>query len=272
MPGAGGMTALGYLARIAPQDGTVLSLPHTLIVQDGLLNPGAQFDPGTFQWIGRLTTSLQAGVASGKSNVRSLADAKVREVVAGGTAPNNPTALNPRILNTLAGTRFKIVTGYKGMGAAMIAWERGEIDVVTVSWDLITARYGDKVKAGLAVPLYVDAPKRSPELANVPLMTEFGQTEADKAFLQIYAIGPSIGRSLAAPPGVPKDRVNLWRVALRQMLADPGFKAAARKRNIRLDPLDGAALAARVAAVVGLPKERIAKARAFYGRLLAEVN
>jgi len=56
------------------------------------------------------------------------------------------------------------------------------------------------------------------------------------------------------------------------MLADPEFRQAVAKGNIRLEPLDGAALAASVAAVVSLPKERIAQAAAFYERLLAEVR
>ena len=64
MQGGGGLVALNHLAKIAPQDGTVLSLPHANIVQDGLLNPKAQFDPGQFQWIGRMTSALQVGVAS----------------------------------------------------------------------------------------------------------------------------------------------------------------------------------------------------------------
>ena len=56
------------------------------------------------------------------------------------------------------------------------------------------------------------------------------------------------------------------------MLDDPEFKRAIAKGNIRLAPLDGATLAASVAKVVGLPKDTIAQAAAFYERLLAEVR
>ena len=45
MLGGAGLVALNHLAKIAAQDGTVLSLPHANIVQDGLFNPRAQFDP-----------------------------------------------------------------------------------------------------------------------------------------------------------------------------------------------------------------------------------
>jgi hypothetical protein len=56
------------------------------------------------------------------------------------------------------------------------------------------------------------------------------------------------------------------------MLADPEFQQAVAKGGIRLEPLDGATLAARVVDVVSLPKDRIAQAAAFYERLLAEVR
>ena len=268
MPGGGGMNALNYIANVAPRDGTVLSVPHLNIVQDGLLNPKMRFDPGTFQWIGRLQEQQQVGVASSKSNVRSLADAKTREVIAGGVALNNPTALNARILNVLAGTKFKIVTGYKGTREISIAWERGEVDVFTASWDTFTRRYGDQVKQGLIYPLYVYAMQRPLALADVPLITDFGRNEDDKAFLQIYTIGTEIGRSLAAPPGVPKDRVDIWRAAFVKMLDDPEFKHAVSQGSIPINPLDGETLAAMVSKVVTLPVKTVAGARKFYDRLL----
>jgi tripartite-type tricarboxylate transporter receptor subunit TctC len=270
MLGGGGLVALNHLGKVAPQDGTVLSSPHINIVQDGLLNPRAQWDPGGFQWVGRVVSALQVGVATAQSNIRSLEDAKKREVVAGASGVNNPTGLNPRILNALAGTRFKMVTGYKGTGETRLAWERGEIEVMTVGWEHIVSRYGDQLRAKLIHPLYTYG-KQPPELAGIPTMTDFGRTDAEKAFLQIYSIGTEIGRTLAFPPGVPAERVAMWRTAFDRMLGDPEFKAVV-KGNIRLDPLDGATLAARVGAVVALPKDRIAQARVFYEKLLAEVK
>ena len=272
IPGAGGVIALRYAANAAPRDGTVILVPHVNIFQDGLLNCNAQFNPAAFQWVGRLTSQLQVGVISARSKVWSLADAKSKELIAGGTAANNPSALNARILNALAGTRFKIVTGYKGTHEAAIAWERGEVDVLTTSWHLITSRYGDKLKSGDAIPLYANATRRPPELAAVPLMTDFGQTEGDKAFLQIYAVGAEIGRSLAAPFGVPKDRMDIWRVAFLTMLDDTEFKAAISKGSIPTDPLAGEALASIVSNVSALPASTIASAGEFYDRMLAEVK
>ena len=272
MLGGGGLVALNHLAKIAPQDGTVLSLPHANIVQDGLLNPRAQFDPARFQWIGRMASVCRWAWRRTSPRRASLEDARRRELIAGASGVTNPTGLNPRILNALAGTKFKIVTGYKGTSETRLAWERGEVDVVTTSWDGIAERYGDQLKAGLIHPLYVYSMTRPPELAGVPSITDFGRNDAEKAFLQIYTIGTEIGRSFAFPPGVPAHRVAMWRAAFTKMLDDPEFRRAVAKGNIRLAPLEGATLAASVATVVGLPKDTIAQAAEFYERLLAEVR
>jgi tripartite-type tricarboxylate transporter receptor subunit TctC len=272
MLGGAGLVALNHLARVAPQDGTVLSLPHANIVQDGLLNPRAQFDPGQFQWVGRLASVVQVGVASSRSGARTIEDARQRELIAGASGVTNATGLNPRILNALAGTRFKIVTGYKGTNDARLAWERGEVDVVTTSWDGILERYGDQYRTGLIHPLYVYGMTRPSELAGIPSITEFGRNDAEKAFLQIYTIGAEIGRAFAFPPGVPSQRVAMWRSAFAAMLNDPDFKRAVARSNVRVTPLDGMTLQASVAKVVGLPKDTIVQAGTFYDRLLAEVR
>lgn len=271
MPGAGGLQAIRYLAGAAPRDGTVLIVPQVNIVQDGLLTSNPQFDPRAFHWVGRMAAQLQVGLVSSKSGVRSLDEAKNIELIAGGYG-SSPTTLNPRLLNRLIGTKFKVVAGYKGTGDVMLAWERGEVDLVTTSWDFLFARYADQVKAKLAIPLYLNAPERSPTLPGVPLMTEFGQSDADRAFLKIYASNAYIGRSLAAPPGTPADRLEMWRTALAKMLADRAFQEMARSSNVRLDPLHGATMNDHLQEVVGLPDDAIAKARRFYQELLASTN
>ena len=125
MPGAGGLVSLNHLGTAAPRDGTVITLIHVTVVQEGLFNAGATFDPGAFQWIGRLASLEFLGVASRKSGVRSLDDARKREVVVGAPGLNNVPAQSPLILNRIAGTKFKLISGYNGTGQTFIALERG---------------------------------------------------------------------------------------------------------------------------------------------------
>ena len=270
MPGAAGVTALRYMANAAPRDGTVIIVPQVSIVLEGLLNPKAQFDPAKFQWIGRLTTQVQAGVVSTKSGVRSLADARTRELVAGGAGVTNPTTLNsatPTYSRAPNSDRHRLQRNGR-CHDCLGAWRS------RCSYQQLGSDHGPLRQrcVKVAVPIYVNAVKRPPELAHVPLMTDFGRNDTEKTFLKIYAIGAAIGRSLAAPPGVPQKTINVWRIALTKMLEDGNFKAAIQKSNIRIEPLDGASMAEAVADVVALPSDTVAKARKFYAELLADVR
>ena len=57
-PGGGGLTALNYAGKVAPQDGTWLALvSQGLLVHEATGRPGLQVSLGKFSWIGNLTQS-----------------------------------------------------------------------------------------------------------------------------------------------------------------------------------------------------------------------
>ena len=272
MLGGGGLVALNHLAKIAPQDGTVLSLPHANIVQDGLLNPRAQFDPGHSSGSAAWRAWCRSAWRRSQSKARTLEDARQRELIAGASGVTNPTGLNPRILNALAGTKFKIVTGYKGTSEAAHRLgarrsRRGDHELgrhhrtlrrpVPRRADPSALHLRHDAAAG-ARPHSVDHRVR-PQRRREGVPADLYHRRRDRPRLRVSA-----RRS--------RHRVALWRTAFQTMLDDPEFKRTVAKSNIRLAPLDGATLAASVAKVVGLPKDTIAQAAVFYERLLAEVR
>lgn len=240
MQGAGGIVALNHVYNVAPKDGTVAIVPAINMVQDALLNPQAKYDVANFEWLGRMMELVQLAMASEKSGVASLADAKVRTVSAGGSGTTNPTVMSWHVLNLMAGTKFNIVSGYKGLPDSQLAWERGEIDAVMVNWETVVERYMEPMKAGRIKPLFAYAGRSLPEIAGHPVMGDFGRTPVEKAFLAIYTVGAQLGRSFALVKGVPVDRVAAWRTAFDQMLTDKEMRAEMDKRRMRFDPLSGA--------------------------------
>ncbi len=271
MPGAGGVQSLNYLAKIAPRDGTTLTLAPVPIVQDGLFNPAAQFDPASFQWIGRLAGLVQAGVVWSKSGVTTLEDAKSKILVAGGGGLAPPT-LNPLIMNEFLGTKFKVVTGYKGTAEVAIAWEKGEVDMLTTSWDTISLRYGEKIRSGEARPLYVYSMAPVRELPSTQSIATLGRNEQENAFLQIYTVGTAIGRSLAAPPGMASELVGMWRQAFDKMIEDKDFRAATEKGGIRLDPMSGERIDGMVKSAMAQSPSNIKSAKQIYEKLTASLR
>ena len=269
MSGAGGLVMVNHLANVAPKDGTVAMIAPINIVQDGLLNPAAKYDPRGFEWIGRMMELVQLGVASEKSGVTSLADARLRTVSSGGSGATNPTVLSWHVLNMLAGTKFNVVSGYKGLPDSQLAWERGEIDAVMINWETIVERFHKPLEAGKIKVLFAYAGRSLPEIAGRPVLGDFGRNEIEKAFLRIYTVGAEIGRSVVLPKGVAADRIAVWRDGFARMLADPAFGADAKKRNLRFDPLDSTAISAIVARSMDLTPQTLAGVRTLFEKVIA---
>jgi tripartite-type tricarboxylate transporter receptor subunit TctC len=264
MQGAGGFTALNWLGTTAPHDGTVVTIGHITIVHEGLFNREAKFDPRGFLWIGRFTSFASIGMASRKSGVRSLADASTRDVAAGAPGAQSVPGQMPIILNKIAGTRFKLVAGYHSTGESFLALERGEVDVAATSMDALRTLYWPKIEAGELVPIFAQATRRLSEFPDAPTLLELGRDEVQKAFLGVFSITAEVGRSLAAPPGVPPERLTALRAAYQRMVADPAFLADITKLGIELDLLPGAQLQEAIGASMRMSKETQEKARVFY--------
>lgn len=273
MPGASGITAMSYMTGpAAPQDGTVLAIVTLGVLQETLLEPQTKFDARKLKWIGRMQTVMQIGLAATASGVKSVADAKARPFVAGGIGANSLPTMNFRLLNEMAGTQFKIITGYKGTAEMHLAMERGEINAYNNAWDFVENRYLADVKSGRLAIIFVNSLGRLPELASVPNIADFARNDVEKAFMRIYSAGTEIGRSLVASSGVADERIAVWRVAFAKMLADPAFRADAAAQTIRLEPMSGERLAAFADGVLAMPAETVTAARGFYARLLGDAR
>src|SRR5215510_202592 len=85
-PGAGGLLALNQAGRVAAKDGTFLTLvSQGLLVHEATGQGGLQVSLADFKWLGNLSQSNIVTVTWHTSGVRTLADAKVRDVSVGST-------------------------------------------------------------------------------------------------------------------------------------------------------------------------------------------
>lgn len=267
MPGAGGLVGLNYSYNVAPKDGTLLHLVHSEVLYETLLNREVKFDALGYQYIGRLADGESLVLNNRSSKLKAFEEARTREVVLGSTGLANINALGPLLLNRIAGTRFKIIGGYKGASDIVLAMERGEVDGAGMTVANAMTIHGDKLKSGEFQPFFALSSKRLPEFPNTPAMTEFA-TGVERVLMEIYASTGSIGRSLAYPPGVPLDRVNAMRDAFQKMLKDPAFIEETRKGGVIITPLSGEELTAEIARVMKTPRDQVEAARKLHEELL----
>ena len=263
MPGAGGLKAARYLLDVAPKDGTALGIPSQTIPFDTLLGYSAGVDAGKFQWLGRLAMNVEVGMAFANTGIGSIDDLRTREILIGGTGGTASTSVIPFLLNKLAGTKFKIVDGYRSAVEVVLAMQRGEMDMVGgIGLATVQARFGKEIKDGTLRVIFQSGSGRHPDIPKVPNISEFGRTSEEQQMLGMFSSTAAIGRSLVAPPGVPPERVATLRHAVAAMLADPAVGAFASEHTIRLEPGSADEVEKIVRRTLTTPKDLADKTRA----------
>jgi tripartite-type tricarboxylate transporter receptor subunit TctC len=240
MPGAGSFNAAQYLYNVAPRDGTYLGSVSQTLPVDAATGELKGVDATKFHYLGRLTSSIELGVAKLSLGIKSFDDVRQHVYAVGTTGGSSPAALLPTALNAYGGAKFKLVKGYQGAADLLLALERNEIDIVgATSLPNLLVKHPDWILKQQATILYQNALKRNPLLPDTPTVPELGVTEDGRAILRVIASTAEVGRSIIMTPGVPEDRVKVLRDAFQEMLKDPDFLAAVKARNLEFDPGTG---------------------------------
>jgi tripartite-type tricarboxylate transporter receptor subunit TctC len=129
MEGAGGVRAANYVYSIAPKDGTVIAGVNQGAPLFKLLGgKDAQYDPAKFNWIGSMAWSNNTVYVWHTSGIRTIEDAKGREVAMAGSGVISDANIYPAVLNALVGTKFKVINGYAGTNESNLALVSNEED------------------------------------------------------------------------------------------------------------------------------------------------
>jgi tripartite-type tricarboxylate transporter receptor subunit TctC len=240
VPGAGSFQAANFIFAVAPKDGTALGMiTQTVAIEDALHSPGVQYRAAEFNWIGRMSAVLELHFTWKTSKAKTMADAMEHEIPLAGTGPGSPSQAYPKLLNALAGTRFKIISGYPGSTQGMMAMERGEVDGALTSWNTLNRTKKDWLDNRQINLLVQYSYQRHPDIADVPTMIEIGKTPEARQIFAFFISGATIGRSIVAPPGLPPDRLRTLREAFDAMLKDPELLAEIEKTGLEFAPGSG---------------------------------
>jgi hypothetical protein len=272
MAGAGSRLAANWLAAVAPKDGTALGMiGQGLPLDQALQEPGVRFDAATLNWIGNPIVDNLVTVVSAASGVTSLDGMKATEVFCGDVGAG-PTSTFPLILNRLIGTRNKLVAGYPGTTAIYLAMERGEVGCIGgTTWSSIKTTGGQKMRDRQLLVLLQWGATADPEISSlmgrdVPLILDVAQTDLDREALKLIATSATLGRPIAAPPGVPAERVQALRRAFDATMTDPEFMADANKAAMDIKPLAGEPLQDLAIGVVRTPPAGLQRAKDLIGK------
>ncbi len=268
MPGGGGMKATNYAYNVMPKKGHNVLMPPEMSVVSQLLRPKkVKYVTNKFIWLGTVFGSNQVMIMRRDTGIRSIDDLKKKEFIVASTGTSSPTYLVPSMMNAMLGTKFKVVTGYRGSAGTSLSVERGETFGMTnswVSWKKNRPQWFDKKKDNFAVKLVQVGFTRDKALPNIPLLTELTTNDDDRAAAAMLSTASVIGRGLVLPPGVPKYLIKALRTAFWNTVSDPDFKTEAKKRRLPVEPIKGAELQNTVNSTIKkLSPAVIAKARKY---------
>lgn len=266
MPGAEGIKAANYLYAVAPHDGTVIG---GLQRNTGLAafyhpdNSGAQFDARKFTWLGSTQQEIGLFIVRTQTGVKTVDDLKTHEITGSSTSRNSPSSIYPRLLNALYGTKLRVIEGYDGSQAALLALERGEVDshVSGGSSAAFRARFQPWEKDGSARVILQLGMERDAEYPDVPTALDIAPTPEARNIFEIAFVEQVMGRPFVLPPGVPKDRVEALRKAFDQTMRDKDFLEDAKNQKVEIDPVSGARINELLEKVYTAPPELAQRVR-----------
>lgn len=261
MPGAGGAKAANFLYNAAPKDGTAIGmLLKYVATEQATGRSSVKYDVRKFNWLISLAPINSVVALWHKAPGTTIEDAKKTTLIMGSTGKSSETYITPTLMNTFFGTRFKIVTGYKSIGAIHIAMEQGEVHGRAASWESLTGDKPQWLENRNVVILGHSGLYRDSEFPEVPPLAELAPNAEAKAVFEFVGTGSTLGRIIVAPPGVPQAQVAALRSTLEAMVKDPTFLADAKSRKINIAPRLAPEVEGLVRRIVDAPPDIIRKA------------
>jgi tripartite-type tricarboxylate transporter receptor subunit TctC len=266
VPAAAGMQATNWAYAAAPKDGTVIVATYNSLLAEPLYgNPAVRYDPRQFEYVGSISKQQNVCGTWHTNPVKTIAQAKLREVIVGASGTASDSAILPRILNALLDTKFKVVMGYAS-NESRLAVERGEVDgVCGLSWSTLKSSSPEWVKKKLLNVFAQTGSTRQADLPDVPLVTELVSSPDDKKAVDLLSFQQEMGRPFLMPPDTPKEMVAIMRRAFDDTVKDPLFLADADKALLEVEPMTGEIMEQIVKNAFAVPKALLQRAVDLHG-------
>src|SRR5262245_41499107 len=208
-PAASGLAAAAALYTTVDKDGlTIAAFPNNVPMDPLFGHPGARYDARKLNWLGSIGKLQNVCATWHTSSIKTIAQAREREVIVAAAAAPTNTAIMPKVLNALLGTRFKPIIGYDPGAGLTLAVERGEAEGIRgLSWSTMKASRPHWIRDKLLNVIVQMGLQKLADLADVPSALELVTDPESRQVLELILIRQEPGRPFAAPPGVPADRL-----------------------------------------------------------------
>ncbi|MEX2452074.1 MAG: hypothetical protein WD407_14550 [Rhodospirillales bacterium] len=241
MPGAGSLKALTMLYNRSPKDGTVFGAIYKGTLIEPLVGTrGVQYETLKLNFVGSVSTVPKVCFSWHTTGITKFSDLQEKQMITAGSGATSSIFQYATVVRNLLGAKLKVIGGYKGSAASLLALERGEVTgMCGLGWSSLSTQRSHWIKEKKITILTQIAQKPDPELVKmgVPEIWEFIKDENAKKAMQLIVYPPD--RPYVLPPGVPADRVAAMQKAFMDTMSDPKFLAEAKKAKVAIYPTSG---------------------------------
>jgi len=261
VPAAGGMALANQLYNTAPKDGSYFGMVRGTAIQEEVYkSPQVQFRGRGFAWIGNMNSDRDACIVAAGSGVHSVGDLYTHEIIAGASGAGAQSYSFPVVYQKLLGMKIKVISGYPGTPERLLALERGEITgACGISLSLLGAQFSRLIDEGKIRLIAQGALTKDPRYPDLPNILDQAKTPELQQALEFLYLPLALGRSLAAPPEVPANRLEVLRSAALKTMHDPDFLADAKRLEIDVEPMNAADTRAMVERLFATPPAVVAR-------------
>jgi len=255
-PGGAGAGAVQFLHAYGPKDGALLGLFSETIGLTQLIQPEiGKWKVQDLAYLGSFANVNAVFVMRRDSPARTIDDLRRIETKVGCSARLSQGYINPAVLKAYGGFKFRIVCGYPGSLEFPVVLARGEVDLISGSWNAWRLR--PDVIDGTLRPVIQSGLARHKDLPDIPLMQELLDDPKHKQVAEFFSAGSAIGRALLVHGAAARERIAALRDAFDRLVKDPEFLLQAARAGAEIDPAPGVEIQKISDTIVATPRDVI---------------
>jgi tripartite-type tricarboxylate transporter receptor subunit TctC len=245
-PSAGGIGLANRFATGADNDGLQIGVLQRAVPQYAFVGyQTAKFDPLKLSWIGSLSSYAKDAyvmVLNTNHSAKNVADLRKpdQKTRLGSGRSGSANLLYALATKDLLKLNIDMVKGYEGTAPILLAEQRGEVDGLLIDLSTLESTAAEQWRRKALVPIVQLGRKtRAPELPEAPTVRELLSEKSDVDFLDFAELPFFIALPVAAPAGVPPERLAALRQGFAALAGDQALLDEARKMNYEVSPIGG---------------------------------
>jgi len=243
-PGAGGLIAANELYNLRKPDGlsfAAINVSALFAIAGG--SDVIKFDLPKFIWLGQAFDDAQTLLMRTSTPYTSFeairkANKEGKLPKMGAQSLDHTSNVVVKIVGHILGLDFHVIPGYPGTPQILLDIERGALDGRAFSTGSFFATKREWLKTGFIKPLVTSRKVRDRRLPDVPSIDEIAPPGSKGLLAALYS-SQNLSRSVALPPGVPADRVQVLRDAFAAMTKDEQFLKESEKLGLEITLIRG---------------------------------